>query len=636
MRKIETDLSRLDEVIAKQYEDKIRGLAKDSVQNSWAAKKTEKGKGFRTVFRFYKKLGNEKNVLCIEDDGTLGMGDVEWEAFHSHWKSTKMIYQTGRVSRWGQGKTLFLYFSETNRVLTESKDAGGVYRYSARTNVGYLQLGDTPAAEDPAWLKSPDGTLKPITSFFPEVKALDHQGSRVWILDVKEEFAQEILASRLVEQLSESWWEIMQKYGAELTCEQYASELAKAVKVLPPTFPETHAESQSDPAKPIPVANGARIRVLKLVLANGDVKESLRGIAIQRGGMTVTRYDSASIPQDFKSRVYGYCIPNEELDEELYNIEMANHEGFEPRKSVWVHLRRKLDEELEKFLAPYIRTTTVKPEINEQEIVRIVNKIVDDYLIGWGVDVPPKPPVRFEPWGYKGTEKRFEVDEVLEHKASVKNTTDTQVAVKVRRWVEGGGKHLVHETGVIKISKKRSWRVDLPEIDFKKAGLSPGEYSLRGELLTAKGDKIHARGVKFYLGIDPPKPEEFPEIKTGGGRTWLKRFIIGSISDKEQVHIRNLPYRRDDASVFINDRYKEFQDDMSAFTKGTFTRADLDKRLTHYVVNVLLAEAAKEYLMQLYEVRGQEEKKFDIDQIREGKELFDKMWYDYVEEYGIV
>lgn len=633
MRKIETDLSRLDEVIAKQYEDKIRGLAKDSIQNSWAAKKTEKGKGFRAVFRFHRALGTEASVLCIEDYGTLGMREIEWEAFHAHWKSTKMDYQTGRVSRWGQGKTLFLHFSKTNRILTESIDENGVYRYSARTNVGYLQLGDTPATDDPSWLKNSDGTLKRITDFFPSVKPLDHQGTRVWILNVKDDLAEEIVSGRLVEQLSESWWEIVQKYGAEVLYEEYASALAKVVRVASPQLPETQADSESDPAKPIPVTNGARIRVLKLALAKTDVKYSLRGIAIQRGGMTVTRYDSPSIPQDFKSRVYGYCIPNEELDEELYNIEMANHEGFEPRKSVWVYLRRKLDEELEKFLAPYIRTTTVKPQINEQEIVRIVNKIVDDYLLGWGVDVPPKLPVRFEPWGYKGTEKRFELDEVLQHKASVKNTTDTQVAIKVRRWVEGGGKHLVHETDVIKIPKKRSWRVELPEIDFKKAGLSPGEYSLKGELLTAKGDRIHARGVKFYLGVDPPPPEEFPEIKTGGGRTWLKRFIIGSISDKEQVHIRNLPYRRDDASVFINDRYKEFQDFMSAFTKGRFTRADLDKRLTHYVVNVLLAEAAKEYLMQLY---GQEEKKFDIDQIREGKELFDKMWYDYVEEYGIV
>ena len=39
MRKVETDLSKLDELIARQYEDKIRGFAKDTFQNSWEARK---------------------------------------------------------------------------------------------------------------------------------------------------------------------------------------------------------------------------------------------------------------------------------------------------------------------------------------------------------------------------------------------------------------------------------------------------------------------------------------------------------------------------------------------------------------------------------------------------------------------
>jgi len=633
VRKIETDLSRLDEVIVKQYEDEIRGLAKDSIQNSWAARKFPKGKDFRTVFTFYRRLGTEENVLLIEDYGTWGMGEIEWEAFHAHWKSTMMEYRTGRVSRWGQGKTLFLYFSKTNRILTESIDEKGVYRYSARTNVGYLQLGDKPEPDDPQWLKNVDSSLKQITDFFPSIKPLDHQGTRVWILNVKDELAEEIRAGRLVEQLSESWWEIIHKYGARLEYEEYGSHLVKAFQVITPQFPETETASESDPAKPIPVTNGARIRVLKLVLLKDDVKQSLRGIAIQRGGMTVTRYDSQSVPVDFKARVYGHCIPDDALDKDLYDIEFANHEGFEGRKSAWVQLRKRIDEELEKFLAPYIRRPPPKVEIDETEIAEIVNKIVDDYgLLGWGGPTPPKA-VRFEPWGYRGTSKRFEFDDVLEHKAAVRNSTDTAVKVKVRRWVEGAGKHLVYETDIIKIPKRRSWRLALPEIDFRKAGLSRGEYTLKGELMSPNGERLHLRGVKFYLEIEPPPPKPFPEIGKGEGPSWLKRIDLGFIMDKEQMHIRNLPYNRENASVFINANYREFQELILANEKGKFGKAEWDKRKRHYLVNVLLAEAAKEYLMQLY---GKEEKEFGLEQIREGKEVFDKMWYDFVEDYGIV
>jgi len=633
VRKIETDLSRLDEVIAKQYEDKVRGLAKDSIQNSWAARKSSKGKDFRTVFRFHRRLGEEENVLLIEDYGTWGMGEIEWEAFHAHWKSTRMEYQTGRVSRWGQGKTLFLFFSKTNRILTESIDEREVYRYSARTNIGYLLAGDKTGPEDPDWLKNPDGSLRKITDFFP-VKPLDHQGTRVWILNVKDDLAEEIMAGRLVEQLSESWWEILQKFGAGLEYEEYTDQLANKVQVTAPELPEVEAELESDPSKPIPVTNGARIRVLKLVLSKGDLKQSLRGIAIQRGGMTVTRYDSQSVPLDFKARVHGHCIPDDALDKELYSIETANHEGFEGRKSAWVQLRKRIDEELEKFLAPYVRRPPPKVEIDQTEIVEIVNKIVDDYgLLGWGGPTPPKA-VRFEPWGYKGTSKRFELDDVLEHKAAVKNSTDAAVKAKVRRWVEGAGKHLVHETDIIKILKRRSWRLALPEIDFRKAGLSKGEYTLKGELMSINGDRLHLRGAKFYLGMDPPPPRPFPEIGKGEGPSWLKRIDLGFIMDKEQMHIRNLPYNRENASVFINANYREFQELILANEKGKFGKAEWDKRKRHYLVNVLLAEAAKEYLMQLY--GKEEEKEFGVQQIREGKEVFDKMWYDFVEEYGIV
>jgi len=629
MRKVETDLSRLDEVIAKQYEDKIRGLAKDSIQNSWAARKSKRGRDFRVVFRFYRNLGNEENVMLIEDSGTLGMGEVEWEAFHAHWKSTKVGYETGRVSRWGQGKTLFLYFSETNRILTESVDDQGRYRYSARTNIGFLQLGDTPEPGDPEWIKNPDGTLKQITHFFPSVRPLDHQGTRVWILNVKDELAEEVRAGRLVEQLSESWWEIILKYGAKLECEEVASPVVRSIQVPLPQLPMSEHEFASDPKEPISVSNGAGILVLKLVLTKGDVKESLRGIAIQRGGMTVTRYDSQSVPPDFKTRLYGYCIPDNSLDLELYNIEMANHEGFEPRKSVWVHLRRRIDEEIEKFLAPHIRKVS-EPEldIDQEDIVNIVNKIVGDYLEGSGPEIR-KRTVRFEPWAYKGTDRRFELDEILEHNAAVRNSTDKVVKVTVKRWVRGGGDHLAYQTDQIKIPKNRSWRLALPEIDFKKVGLAKGEYALKGRLVRDDGTTLHERGVKFYLGVDPPPPQPFPTIEAGEGHTWLKRFIIGSIEDKEQKRYRNLPYNGKDQSVFINKEYREFVE----IRKGRFKKSELSKRLKHYVVNVLLAEAAKEWLMQVYE---KEEHEFGMEEIRSGKELFDKMWYDFVEQYGIV
>ena len=84
MRKVETDLSKLDDLIARQYEDKIRGFIKDSLQNSWEARiNRKKGTDFRMLYQFYNDLDGMKNVLMLEDFGTKGMDDERWKAFHS-------------------------------------------------------------------------------------------------------------------------------------------------------------------------------------------------------------------------------------------------------------------------------------------------------------------------------------------------------------------------------------------------------------------------------------------------------------------------------------------------------------------------------------------------------------------------
>jgi len=632
MREIKTDLSRLDEVIARQYEDKIRGIAKDSIQNSWHHRKG-KGKDFQTKFRFWKKLGDDDNVLLIEDNGTSGMGEREWEAFHYHWKTTSDEYSPGTVSRWGQGKTLFLYFSRTKRMLAESVDQNSVYRYSVRTLDKFIQNGDTPEPQDPNWLKRTDTSLKMIQDFFPPVSPLNHQGTRVWIMNVKEELANEIVSGRLAEELTESWWEIILKYKARI---EYQDD-EKTLQVGLPAVPQPADEWESTPASPIVVdGNQGRVLRLKLVLAKEDIGESLRGIAIQRGGMTVKRYDSPSVPPEFKSRVYGYCYPDDELDLELYKIELANHEDFEPRKSVWVNLRRRIDEQLDKFLAPHIRKPSItRPEVDVEEILEIVNKIVDDHLGGTGptgTTPTPRPDVRFEPWSYKGTDQRFDAGDVLQHKASIKNSKDRVIDVHVKRWIEDRHKvkYSDYEIAAIRVQKHHYWHLSLPDIDLATLGIGVGEYSLRGVLLDKKGNVLHSRSATFYYGEDPPPPGP-PGGPRGG---WLRKLLFAPLGGT-QAHLRNLPYSPTDGSVVVNEAYNEYKAILSKL--GQETRETVRRRIKQNWINVLLEEASKENLMNVYKSSEEEHSVFSIEQIRlEGKELFDRMWSDYVEEYGVV
>jgi len=218
MRKVETDLSKLDELIARQYEDKIRGFAKDTLQNSWEARKNrKKGTSFKMIYDFFPSLDGISNVLKLEDSGTVGMDDDRWKAFHSHWISTKGASYAGGIGRWGQGKTLLLYFSSINTIITESIDEKeNTYRYSIRNNVGYVELGDKPEKDDPEIFKASNGKIKLLEEFFPSVCRLDHPGTRIWILEVRAELVSDILEGSLKTEISESWWEIIRNYDINI------------------------------------------------------------------------------------------------------------------------------------------------------------------------------------------------------------------------------------------------------------------------------------------------------------------------------------------------------------------------------------------------------------------------------------
>ncbi|MDD5680012.1 MAG: hypothetical protein PHI59_02080, partial [Candidatus Omnitrophica bacterium] len=400
MRKVETDLSKLDELIGRQYEDKIRGFVKDTLQNSWEARiNRKKGTDFRMVYQFYKNLDGIKNVLMLEDFGTNGMDDERWKAFHSHWISTKAASYSGGIGRWGQGKTLLLYFSSINTIITESIDyKTQQYQYSIRNNTGYLKSNDTPEHSDPADWKKKDGSLKYISDFFLSVQPLNHHGTRIWILNVKEDLVTDIERGELAIQLSESWWEIIRNYNIEI--DVVVNDNIHRVQL--PQFPDTHDfEEKLDLA-----INGehGKIKRLKIKLAKSPIKPSLTGIAIQRGGMTVLRYPlPASTPENLRDRCYGYCQLDEKLDEEMWAIEMANHEGFESRKAVWVKLRRCIDTVAEKFILKHTRTKEEEPlPLNFDDIIKTINKLVEEHLegLGKGAHTPsgkPHPPVPQKP-----------------------------------------------------------------------------------------------------------------------------------------------------------------------------------------------------------------------------------------------
>jgi len=516
MRRVKTDLTKLDELIAKQYEDIIRGIVKDSLQNSWEARiNRKKGTDFRMVYNFYNDLDGLKNVLMLEDFGTVGMDNKRWEAFHSHWVSTKGASYSGGIGRWGQGKTLLLYFSEINTIITETIEyRTKKYRYSIRNNIGYVQLNDKPENSDPAIFKNSKDELKMINDFFPSTQPLNHAGTRIWILNVKDELVEDIKRGELSTSISESWWEIIRNYNIPI--DVIVNGDFKRVKL--PEFPRT--VDKVDLHKLSINKEHGEIKRLKIVLADKEIRPSLRGIAIQRGGMTVLRYKLPdSTPEDLRKKCYGYCQMDKDLDKEMWAIELANHESFEGRKAVWVKLRRCIDSISEEFVLKH--SGHKKQEslpLNLDKIIRTINKLVEEHLEGLGKSgrgqknsepsynpTIPKP-IRISPWGYEGNNKRFDRDDILQPIGALKNDTDSNTEVLFEAWVEGRNKitYWNYKIDNVKIKSNFNVNLELPEIELKKNISKKGIYYLKARISTHNKKTLHERSAIFYYKQEPP------------------------------------------------------------------------------------------------------------------------------------
>lgn len=622
MRRVETDLSKLDELIARQYEDKIRGFAKDTFQNSWEARICrKKGTDFKMVYQFFKDLDGVKNVLMLEDSGTCGMDDERWKAFHSHWISTKGSSYLGGIGRWGQGKTLLLYFSSINTIITESmNDKSQQYRYSIRNNVGYLESQDKPAPTDPVIFKNKDGSVRKINDFFPSIIPLNHHGTRIWILDIKEDLAAEIEKGELLTQLSESWWEIIRNYNIPID----VIINGNIQRVQLPQFPET-IDSEEKSLLSIDGDHG-KIKHLKIKLAKSPIKPELTGIAIQRGGMTVLRYSlPTSAPDNLRERCYGYCQFDEKLDEEMWAIEMANHEGFESRKAVWVKLRRCIDSIAENFILKHSKTKEEEPlPLNFDDIIKTINKLVEEHLEGLGKGghtTPPGPPpppipqkpICISPWGYAGQDKRFDTGDVLQPKGALRNNTADDVYVNFECWIESkaGSVSWSHKIDDIKIESNSKFILPIPDVELSKLSLKKGIHYLKATIRDGRKQVLHSRSATFYFEEDPPI--------LGG---WLSKIILGKLGGPKVNH-RNLPLNIK-GELLINIGYPEI---IRIWRSQTITKKDKVNHLTPIFINVALSEAVREVMLHWWE---DDTIQFDIGEIKRSKDIFDEMWADYI------
>jgi len=596
MKKREVKLGQADENIADQYPNLCAGLQKDAGQNSWDVRITKKGKDWKLVFKYFPQL----NSLSMEDFGTLGMNAKRWKEYQSLWDTTKAEEAT--LGARGQGKFVFHYFAKDKFVLTESIDEEGNYHFSFGTTEEY------------------DDENKKLKDFIPNEKPLDHQGTRIWIMNLKQELINELLDYKaFMSYIAATWWEIIRNRNATFVVNFDGTDRQVVLPELPAI----------EKGKVFPIEKISDLgRVNKLVLryCKSEVPELFRGIAVQRGGMVILRLP-VSAEETIKNRIYGYCTFDEDLELELKKVELPNHFGFRDKRA-WNHTKeyiRRKSEEFVQEISPAKKKEISLPQDLVERAVLIVNELVREYApeLATGATRPggqpeegkhrppkPLPPIRIDM--FRGNARKLEYDESLITECELVNDTDNTAELQLKVEVcheEGDLKLNISYTTVLDSNKRQ--RINIPLVDFQESVDKPGEYKTTA-MLEGEGIKEpHKRSFTFYLHEEPPPPRGRVFLTTMaftyGKGTPLERKKHLQVTEKGLLRIIY------DHPDFVHIR------ELAGSRKARMNEIFL------YMIKCGIDEAIQKLLEFKYN-----EGQLDADVIREIKDKYDAMYYDAV------
>ena len=596
MKKRHVNLGRTDENIADQYPNIFEGLQKDAAQNAWDARITKKGKNWKLIFKYI----HNRKILIIEDFGTTGMDKKGWENYQSLWDTTKT--EESSLGARGQGKFIFHYFSLLKLVLTETIDENGQYRFSYGTTEEW------------------DDTGKTLDDFIPGAKKLEHQGTRIWIMNIKNDFLENLLNySEFIKFISSTWWEVIRNFKITFIVDFDGVER----KVNLPEFPKVIKEKSFERKK---IKDFGKIRNLRLFYCEKKVPEYFKGIAIQRGGMTIIRLP-VKAEDSIKARIYGYCNFDDDLESELKKIEQPNHFGF-INKRIWNHTKEYITRKIDEFVQEIVPKKQ-KVDIEDRllnEAAKIVNELFAQYapeladsskgkIAREKEPSPPplKPLLRIDI--FRGNAKKFEYNESLKIECEIVNETDSKKELYF--YLE-----IIHKSGslkykakyIIKIEPMGRYSLNIPLIDFEETSDKKGKYRAEGLLKDIKENNLlYSKSFSFYLEEEPPPL----------GKAFMTKFeIIVSGKDLSFERWRNLPINEKGIIRVIWDH-----PDFIHIREITFSRKAKQLEILLYLVKIGIDEGIK----QLTIFRNNENI-LDIEEIKKLYNTRDGMYFDFIKK----
>lgn len=591
-RDIEAVLDGYERVISHHFY-LAEALQKDIIQNAWDARIDKvAGKNWSCVFKLID-IGKEQ-FLVITDEGTKGLIGTEFNTYEelmtilqndnddedlatfcsSNWSRKKGNDGGNR----GRGKVVFLGSSRDKRIYFDS------YRSSdGRYVMVELYITDSKEIEYKiVWDEEAKNKLANISKnkFLP----LETYGTRIIILNPYSKIVEAMKKGNLLSYINNTWWEIIKKYNASITIDD-------GFAIRRATCPTWYYDNREDiTINKIVIEDLQEIRLSAEEISNQDpslkirsmvlryspsrdIPLGIKGIAIQRGGMTIERYKTEDlVKEQGMSNIYGWIELNEELSRKMKECEAPEHFNFiwtkNPARYLIQYLRAKcrgFARELEliedenakknkiqkqasqkaaKFLTPLFKKLNLSSSGGSGGRVRI------------GSTRQPNERLRLSiaDFALPNDNNRINYNESIKGAyVFAINEYERDFLVQVRVWIESdsGQKFIVSERELnLSNREKVKVGVDLFKIDknFEK-----GIYSFRARMILLEdsdidiqigGDLVKAEksttlydrvNKKFYLEIDPPETGPFSfEPRSSDDRSLL---IWDESSDEDNTLI---------------------------------------------------------------------------------------------------
>ena len=368
------------------------GFQKDAIQNACGARSKDSWKGWKCKIDI---VNNKKGVfLVIEDEGTEGLTgpnlsideikemidsgrdlDPTWRLARFSSRNVSGGLQTG-AGKYGVGKSVYSACSNTYDYCFDSLRKDNVY-VANRNESGQILEQAYEGEEARAYIAHITG--------LPEKETV---GTRIIILNPKDEIVDSIESGEMKLYIQESWWRCIEKMPED------AGIYLNGVRVDLPEFGEF--ERSYETAKTELYAPGYRVKKFGFFIDKKGSESGWHGVSYYRRGMKIGTVELGDIPNSIKDRFWGYLEVDKEWEEQLADIEDAVHYGVRSGKkhtTIYQNMRLYISQKVNQLLINwnYIKDKDFEDK-KLQEALREISTEIQDLFEDMGFEDLGKGP----------------------------------------------------------------------------------------------------------------------------------------------------------------------------------------------------------------------------------------------------